>query len=149
MTYKRHDKDCNVAAVQPISEKRIDAYGNSYEDFCGDYVSRDVENQIITTSTFSCVGYKSHTWIPRYVDNTVRPLSSYVPSPLVIDETDIFIDIRFNGGIFKLVDEKFGRTIIPDSMVTDESDMSLDIKNNNVTFKLVDEMQGRTITVSP
>ena len=126
MAYVRHGLDCKEVSPQPQKRSRVDAFGNSYDDWCRDYVRRDVDNQLMAVSTFDCSDYLTHTWIPRYVDNTVRPVKAYdpdhgtfdiqlppSPDPIVIDEEDIFLDMRINGVTFKLVDEVLGRTIIP------------------------------------
>lgn len=127
MAYVRHDVDCNAVSPQPISVNRTDAYGNTYDDWCGDYKSHDVDCNPVSAPTFMCVDYKPVLWEARYVDNTLRPVSPYqhdssvydtvYPSdinPLIVDETDLFFELRQDGVSYKLTDEEFGMAIIPE-----------------------------------
>jgi hypothetical protein len=137
MAYVRHDVDCNQVSPQPISVNRTDAYGNTYDDWCGDYESRDVDCNLVTfdsppgytgpIATFLCTDYLPHTWEARYVDNTLRPVSPYqhdssvydtvIPTgtdPLIVDETDLFFELRQGGVSYKLTTEEGGVTIIPE-----------------------------------
>jgi len=127
MAYVRHDVDCNQVSPQPISVNRTDAYGNTYDDWCGDYQSHDVDCNPVSAPTFMCVDYEVVTWEARYVDNTIRPVSPYqhdgsvydtitprVDDPLIVDETDLFFELRQNGVSYKLTTEDGGVTIIPE-----------------------------------
>ena len=127
MAYVRHDVDCNQVSPQPISVNRIDAYGNTYDDWCGDYESNDVDCNPVSAPTFLCVDYEPITWEARYVDNTIRPVSPYqhdssvydtviptIEEPLIVDETDLFFELRQDGVSYKLTTEEGGVTIIPE-----------------------------------
>lgn len=137
MAYVRHDIDCNQVSPQPISVNRIDAYGNTYDDWCGDYESNDVDCNPVDftrtdgytgpTATFLCSDYEPVLWEARYVDGTIRPVSPYqhdssvydtvIPSdtdPLIVDESDLFFELRQQGASFKLTTEEGGVTIIPE-----------------------------------
>ena len=42
--YVRRDRNCQVASPQPNHETRQDVYGNSFENWCVDYIRTDVNN---------------------------------------------------------------------------------------------------------
>lgn len=127
MAYVRHDVNCNQAATQPTSVNRVDAFGNTYDDWCGDYQSHDVDCNPVSAPTFLCVDYELITWEARYVNNSIRPVFPYqddssvydtaVPTtndPILVDETDLFYEIRVDGVSYKLTTEEGGVTIIPE-----------------------------------
>lgn len=142
MAYTRHlaeqqpDGTGTPAPTQPTSVNRVDVYGNSYEDWCGDYISHDVDcNPVVFTSppgytgpiaTFLCTLYEPSLWGHKDVDNNTRPLSQYehnvtvfdpyIPTPdnpLPVDETDITFEILHSGSIFSLRMEESNTVIIP------------------------------------
>ena len=100
--------------IQPSSVDRVDVYGNSYEDWCTDYVSNDVDcNPVVfgmppgpppnkeptyigdtpvkepaysgPTATFLCASYLPFTWGHNDVDNNPRKLSKYEHNVTVFD----------------------------------------------------------------
>jgi len=46
-TYVRHDITGAVVTPQPSTTTVTDPYGNTYSNWNGDYVKRDVNNQIV------------------------------------------------------------------------------------------------------
>jgi len=43
-SYKRHEIDCTESPVQPQYNTVTDSYGNTYENWNGDYVRHDKDN---------------------------------------------------------------------------------------------------------
>lgn len=127
MAYVRHDVNCNQSSKQPTSVNRVDAFGNTYDDWCGDYVAHDADNQPASAPSFMCVSYEPITWEARYVNNSIRPVFPYqhdssvydtsIPtndSPILVDEADLFFELRMGGVSYRLTTEEGGVTINPE-----------------------------------
>ena len=136
MAYVKRDVDGNPVSPQPISVNRTDVYGNTYDDWCGDYESNDVDCNPVNftrtdgytgpTATFLCSDYENVLWEARYVDNTIRPVYPYqhdstiydtvvsYTTAFVVDEVDTFFELRQDGASYKLTTEEFGMSIIPE-----------------------------------
>ena len=115
--YIRYDKDCKKA-TQPGKVARSDIFGNTFENWCADYVPHDAENNVAAVTTFKCVDYKTVNWKHMDVDNKERDIYPYeknvsvfdlfVPTigrDLLVDEDDIGIEITSNGQQFALFSE--------------------------------------------
>jgi len=92
--YIRSNLNCGKKTDQPKHMQYKDVYGNEFENWCGDYVSNDVDcNPVVFTrppnyldpiGTFLCASYVQSKWQHRDVNNDPRTLNEYVPSPLTI-----------------------------------------------------------------
>lgn len=93
MSYVRHDKDCKVATVQPNHTVATDAFGNTFKNWCADYVKSDVDckpigsgcvhdnqdpGKLPTTSNIPLIPLWEHM---NFDSTAQRPLSAYVKSP--------------------------------------------------------------------
>lgn len=84
MSYIRHDKDCNPVATQPASNTITIFDGCegwseiTYEDWDGDYISRNTDNTLRTPGTYQARNYDNTTRTPasyqRY-DENCQPIS--------------------------------------------------------------------------
>ena len=83
--YVRRDKDCNLVSPQPGNVNVTDVYGNTFENWCVDFVGRDKDNA--TNSKTGCAPQDPEGLIASFVfhnsDNSVRTPSQYVKSPLI------------------------------------------------------------------
>ena len=131
MPYERHDKDCNKKSPQPTKQSATDAYENTFDNWCADYIKHDVDNNYIKGP--GCVALNQDAgkiptipyyplipkWQARYSDNTEREPESYnhnvtvfdtyiptVVTPLLVDESDVFIEIMVDGASYQLVSEE-------------------------------------------
>ena len=82
--YIRTDKDCNPT-TQPGHVTVQDAYGNSFENWCVDFIGTDSE--CAPNGKTGCAPQDPDGLIPlwehRDTENNVRPLSPYVRPPLI------------------------------------------------------------------
>lgn len=86
MTYKRHDKDCNPA-VQPAHTVATDDFGNTFENWCADFVGHDKD--INPNGKTGCAPQDPDLLLGKWehwnFDVTAqRPLSSYIKSPTTV-----------------------------------------------------------------
>jgi len=139
MPYVRCDVNCNKLPFggreAPTNVNRVDVYGNTYDDWCGDFEAKDVNNQTPTWnhSTFLCEDYEVVEWLHLDKDGNPRTLKPYeknvsvfdtiYPSPsdpIVVDELDLYFEIIHNNESFVLVNEggyndsRYNRVFIPE-----------------------------------
>ena len=87
MSYVRHDKDCKEATLQPRSSTQTDDFGNTFKNWCVDFVGHDVKcdpngkTGCAPQGPFSTWGTLGH-W--NYDVTAQRPLSKYVKSPTIV-----------------------------------------------------------------
>lgn len=85
--YVRHDKDCQAVLPQPGNVNIQDAYVNTYENWCVDYVGRDKDNA--SNGKTGCANQDLDgllsLWQPHNSDNSDRTPSPYVNSPLNLE----------------------------------------------------------------
>ena len=85
--YIRHGVNCE-AVVQPNSTTEMDVYGNSFENWCADYIGHDVDNTPVKTGCF--LSLKNDLFEFHDVDNNPRVPSPYVKNPLIKTSEIIF-----------------------------------------------------------
>lgn len=107
MAYVRHTLECTPiecqkASPQPKHTTEKDAYGNTFENWCGDYIRRDVYNAVVSNG---CLPQDPEDLIKEYVDkghndidNNQRTLKPYVKSPLTIVVPPYITEIITNIG---------------------------------------------------
>jgi len=83
--YIRTDKDCNPVSPQPGNVNVTDVYGNTFENWCVDFVGRDKDNA--TNGKTGCAPQDPDGLLTKYKshksDNTERVLFKYIKSPLI------------------------------------------------------------------
>ena len=130
MPYERHDKDCIKKSPQPTKQSAADAYGNTFDNWCGDYIKHDVNNvqlksgclapnqdagKIPTDPYFKIIPlwqhYNYESTAPRPLEqyqHNVTVFDTYIPTvvtPFLVDESDVFIEIMVDGASYQLVSE--------------------------------------------
>ena len=123
MGYTRYGIVAGSTVDQPAKVTRTDVYGNTYENFCGDYEPHNVENTIPPTTTFKCVDYDyissdGEEWIARYVDNSVRIPEKYIHTITISDEFIPTVD---------------------NPLLADEDDLTIEISDGQFTYSLYSE----------
>ena len=119
----------------PTNVNRVDVFGNTFDDWCGDYQPKNVDNETPTWnhSSFLCESYKPVEWLHLDKDGNPRTIKPYErnvsvfdtvypspASPLVVDELDLYFEIIHNNQSFVLVNEggyndsRFNRVLIPE-----------------------------------
>ena len=78
--YVRRDKDCNVASPQPNSVLVQDVFGNSYRNWCVDYIGTDKD--CAPDGTTGCAPNPTVNWTRHLSDNTDGTTSPYNEPPL-------------------------------------------------------------------
>ncbi len=78
--YVRRDKDCNVASPQPNSVLVTDVFGNSYRNWCVDYIGTDKD--CAPDGTTGCAPNPTVSWTRHLSDNTDGTVSPYNAPPL-------------------------------------------------------------------
>ena len=78
--YVRRDKDCNVASPQPNSVLVTDVFGNSYRNWCVDYIGTDKD--CAPDGTTGCAPNPTVTWTRHLSDNTDGTVSPFNAPPL-------------------------------------------------------------------
>ena len=132
MPYERHDKDCIKKSPQPTKQSATDAYKNTFDNWCGDYIKHDVDNNYIKGP--GCVApnqdagkiptipydkiiplwqhYNYESTAPRLLEkyqHNVTVFDTYIPTvvtPFLVDESDVFIEIMVDGASYQLVSEE-------------------------------------------
>ena len=79
--YVRCDKDCNVASPQPNSVLVQDVFGNSYRNWCVDYIGTDKD--CAPDGTTGCAPNPTVNWTRHLSDNTAGTVSPYNAPPLI------------------------------------------------------------------
>jgi len=83
--YIRHDKDCSAATPQPNHVLVTDAFGNSFENWCVDFIGHDVNNA--ENGKTGCLPQDPDgllaLWQPHNSDNTAGSPLSFIDSPLI------------------------------------------------------------------
>jgi len=103
---------------QPGKVDRTDIFGNTFENWCADYVPRDVDGNVAPVTTFKCVDYEEVKWTHKDFYGAVRPLSPFndvitisdefiptVDNPLLADEDDLTIEISDGQFTYSLYSE--------------------------------------------
>lgn len=164
MTYTRRDAECNVSAVQPNKSPGVDAYNNSFDNWCADYEKHDKDNNKLSGP--GCVALNQDAgkiptipyiaiiplWEARYVDNSTREpeqylhnvtiFDTYIPTvetPFLVEENDVFVEILVDG--------------VPYQMVTEDGyslryEVNTDIVLTNSTTVVNTEDNGSTVQTS-
>jgi hypothetical protein len=164
MPYIRYDINCIKSSVQPNKSQAVDAYGNSFDNWCADYQKHDVSNSAIGSA--GCVALKQDAgkiptipyiaiiplWEARYVDNSTRKpqqyehnvtvFDAYIPTvatPFLVEENDVFVEILVDG--------------VPYQMITEDGyslryEVNTDIVLTNSTTVVNTEDNGSTIQTS-
>lgn len=165
MPYTRYDTNCNKSSVQPNKKPAVDAYGNSFDNWCADYQKHDKDNNPIGSA--GCVAPNQDAGkiptipyieiIPlwqhyNYESTAPRPLSKYehnvtvfdtyiptVVTPFLVDENDVFVEILVDG--------------VPYQMVTEDGyslryEVNTDITLTNTTTVVNTEDNGSTVQAS-
>ena len=78
--YIRCDKDCNPTTPQPLSELVTDVFGNSYRNWCVDYIGTDKD--CAPDGTTGCAPNPTVNWTRHLSDNTDGTTSPYNAPPL-------------------------------------------------------------------
>jgi len=81
--YVRCDKDCNPVTPQPGSVLVQDVYGNSFRNWCVDYIGTDKD--CAPDGTTGCAPQDPYTWQPTTYDavGVPRTVSPYNQPPLI------------------------------------------------------------------
>ena len=78
--YVRCDKDCNPATPQPNSVLVTDVYGNSFRNWCVDYIGTDKD--CAPDGTTGCAPQITVVWTRHLSDNSDGTVSPYNSPPL-------------------------------------------------------------------
>ena len=78
--YVRCDKDCNPATPQPGSVLVTDVYGNSFRNWCVDYIGTDKD--CAPDGTTGCAPQITILWTRHLSDNSDGTTSPYNDPPL-------------------------------------------------------------------
>lgn len=78
--YRRCDKDCNPATPQPASVVVQDVYGNSFRNWCVDYIGTDKDCS--PDGTTGCAPQITILWTRHLSDNSDGTTSPYNEPPL-------------------------------------------------------------------
>jgi len=78
--YRRCDKDCNPATPQPASVVVQDVYGNSFRNWCVDYIGTDKD--CAPDGTTGCAPQITILWTRHLSDNSDGTTSPYNEPPL-------------------------------------------------------------------
>ena len=78
--YVRCDKDCNPASPQPNSVLVQDVFGNSYRNWCVDYIGTDKD--CAPDGTTGCAPNPTVLWTRHLSDNTDGTTSPFNDPPL-------------------------------------------------------------------
>ena len=78
--YVRCDKDCNPASPQPNSVLVTDVFGNSYRNWCVDYIGTDKD--CAPDGTTGCAPNPTVLWTRHLSDNTDGTTSPFNEPPL-------------------------------------------------------------------
>ena len=78
--YVRCDKDCNPTSPQPNSVLVQDVFGNSYRNWCVDYIGTDKD--CAPDGTTGCAPNPTVDWTRHLSDNTDGTVSPYNSPPL-------------------------------------------------------------------
>ena len=78
--YVRCDKDCNPTTPQPNSELVQDVFGNSYRNWCVDYIGTDKD--CAPDGTTGCAPNPTVLWTRHLSDNTDGTTSPFNDPPL-------------------------------------------------------------------
>ena len=78
--YVRCDKDCNPTSPQPLSELVTDVFGNSYRNWCVDYIGTDKD--CAPDGTTGCAPNPTVNWTRHLSDNSDGTTSPYNTPPL-------------------------------------------------------------------
>ena len=78
--YVRCDKDCNPTSPQPLSELVTDVFGNSYRNWCVDYIGTDKD--CAPDGTTGCAPNPTVNWTRHLSDNSDGTTSPYNDPPL-------------------------------------------------------------------
>ena len=78
--YVRCDKDCNPTTPQPLSELVTDVFGNSYRNWCVDYIGTDKD--CAPDGTTGCAPNPTVLWTRHLSDNTDGTTSPFNEPPL-------------------------------------------------------------------
>ena len=89
--YVRCDKDCNVASPQPNSVLVQDVFGNSYRNWCVDYIGTDKD--CAPDGTTGCAPNPPVLWTRHLYDNSDGTTSPFNEPPL--------IPTQFTDGVIK------------------------------------------------
>ena len=89
--YVRCDKDCNPTTPQPGSVLVTDVYGNSFRNWCVDYIGTDKD--CAPDGTTGCAPQITVVWTRHLSDNSDGTVSPYNSPPL--------IPTQFTGGVIK------------------------------------------------
>ena len=89
--YVRRDKDCNVASPQPNSVLVQDVFGNSYRNWCVDYIGTDKD--CAPDGTTGCAPNPPVLWTRHLYDNSDGTISPFNEPPL--------IPTQFTDGVIK------------------------------------------------
>ena len=79
--YRRCDKDCNPATPQPASVVVTDVFGNSFRNWCVDYVGTDKD--CAPDGTTGCAPQITVLWTRHLSDNSDGTTSPYNEPPLI------------------------------------------------------------------
>ena len=83
--YVRKDKDCKTASKQPAHVAVKDVYGNTFENWCVDFVGTDKD--CAPNGKTGCAPQDPDGLLTKYKshksDNTERTLLLYIKSPLI------------------------------------------------------------------
>mgnify|MGYP003636879030 CR=1 FL=1 len=125
--YVRHDKDCQAVLPQPGNVNIQDAYVNTYENWCVDYVGRDKDNA--TNGKTGCLpqdldGLLS-LWQPHNSDNSDRTPSPYINSPL---DPETFIDRTLDSSSILVLGMEEDRDLI---LYNGSNTMALQLEDNS------------------
>ena len=78
--YRRCDKDCNPSVPQPNSVLVTDVYGNSFRNWCVDYIGTDKD--CAPDGTTGCAPQITILWTRHLSDNSDGTVSPYNSPPL-------------------------------------------------------------------
>ena len=79
--YIRCDKDCNPSTPQPNSVLVQDVFGNSYRNWCVDYIGTDKD--CAPDGTTGCAPNPTVLWTRHLSDNTDGTTSPFNSPPLI------------------------------------------------------------------
>lgn len=126
--YVRRDKDCNVVSPQPGHVTVQDAYGNTFENWCVDFIGTDKDCN--PNGKTGCAPQDPDglitKWEHRDVENNVRPLGSFIVSPLMSE--DFIYEVIEPGTIMVLGME-------------DDRDLILYNESNTLSLQLEDDTE--------
>ena len=89
--YRRCDKDCNPSVPQPNSVLVTDVFGNSFRNWCVDYIGTDKD--CAPDGTTGCAPQITILWTRHLSDNSDGTTSPYNSPPLIPTQfTDDVID---------------------------------------------------------